>query len=166
MTVDPYQISGGNTVSGGTLILTAFTAGVSFTTTKVRYYVGTAATSSATGTGIGLFSLNATDDGTLIASVAGVSLWAGFTGVATQTWASSASIVAGQRYAVGIVNVLGSGNPALFSGALPVTFAAEEILTPFLFQTINTVSSIPASFVHGSFANNVSQRTPFFFVVL
>lgn len=165
-TLDPATVQSSNSLSSSTLYLVAFTAAASFTTTKIRYYVGTAATSSGAGTGVGLYSLNATDDGTLIASISNVSLFTGATGAFTQTWSASTTITAGNRYAVAFLNVVNSGNPALFSAVYPLTYDPEMFVTPFIFQTIGAQSSLPASFSHTSLGNNTSQRTPFYAVVL
>ena len=113
------------------LSLTFFTSPISFTTTQVRYVVTAAAASSASGTSIGLYSIDASDNGTLIASVSSTTLFTSTT-LAAVNWAASASIVAGGRYAVGFLNVVSSGTPTI-AGANPgnnATMASEIALAP------------------------------------
>ena len=131
--------------ASGNMYLTFFTAAVSFTTTQVQYIVGTATTTETAGTGIGLFSVDASDNGTLIASVASTTLFAA-TGTQTGTWAASTAIAAGSRYALGWV-WNGTGSCNLYG--LPVPRADTGLGTTPRFMGFKTATSI-ASFTAAS----------------
>ncbi len=112
-TIDPATTAlTGSNLTSQVLFVTCFTAAASITTTQVRYNVTTAAAVSNAGTSIGLYSMDASDNGTLIASIVSTSLFTS-TGSITQTWAASTAITAGSRYAVAFLNVANSGTPAV-----------------------------------------------------
>lgn len=136
-TFEPILASSTVTLSGGGTQYTFFTSPISFTTAQVRYALSTAATSSGAGTSIGLYSVDSSDNGTLIASVSSTTLFSSGAGTTiTKSWAVSAAITAGQRYALGFLNITGSGSVGL--AAAPVQNSAmssignEMALTPRL----------------------------------
>lgn len=113
-TFEPMLATGTVSLSGGGTQYTFFTSPISFTTTQIRYAIATSVSSSGSGTSIGLYSVDASDNGTLIASISSTTLFSTGGGqTITKSWAASASIVAGQRYAVGFLNITGSGTVIL-----------------------------------------------------
>lgn len=112
-TMDPTTLNNSFlTLTSSTLFLVFFTAPISITTTQVRYIVGSAATSVTSGS-VGLYSIDASDNGTLVASVSSASAFTSANTVVTQSWAASTAITAGSRYAVGFLSVVTGTVPTL-----------------------------------------------------
>lgn len=146
-TLSPHAFAN-HTLSTGVLYVSCFTAVASITTANVRYVVQTLCASSAAGTSIGLYSMDASDNGTLIASVASTTL---FTtgGAITKAWASPVAITGGSRYAVAFLNINGSGNPVM-AGCATGTFNSAEFFTTPILSGTRSGQSAQASFTIGN----------------
>lgn len=112
-----------------TLFVNAFIAPVSITAATCSVYVDGTGTTS-TSTTVGLYSLDAADNGTLIATGTGATTIFNTQGLKTFTYAVPVAITAGSRYAVGILQNGGSvagltGHPGSGNGTL-------KFLTPLV----------------------------------
>jgi hypothetical protein len=136
----------------GIMRLAYFTALKSETTTAVRVGTGTtAAAATPTLCRIGLYSIAANGDGTLVASIANdTTLFAGASTSYTRSWSTPYAKVAGQRYAVGLLVVSGATTPTLNGVAL--SSSAEAAVAPRLAGLISGQTDLPSSFVAGDVA--------------
>lgn len=147
--------------SNQVLRLTYFRARKSETSTQVRLICGgTAAAATPTLIRIGVFSIDSSGNGTLIAStVSDTALFAAANTAYTKSWASSFSKVAGQIYALGVIVVTGVASPTLVGSAGSNGLAVEWGLDPRLTGSISGVSDLPASFTAGTVATlTTTQR--------
>lgn len=149
-TMDPLATLVSNNLTNGSVFWSFFTAVASYTTTQVRFVLAGAATLSNSGTSIGLYSVDATDNTTLIASVVSTSLFTGATGVTTASWAVAAALTAGSRYAVGFLNVVNSGTPSLVGTTVPTTVMQNELAVVPRLSAVRSGQSSQASTVVGS----------------
>lgn len=144
------------------LQLTYFTARKTETTTQVRIIAGNTASSSLTLARIGLYSIAANGDGTLVAStVSDTTLLNATTTPYTKSWAASYAKAAGQRYAVGVLPI-GTGAGSLI-GISQTGFAAELALAPRIGGKLSGQSDLPSTFTDASLATIVG---PYWAVVL
>lgn len=154
-TMDPFAASATVSLPNQTLVLTFFTAPISETTTKIRYGVNTAET-AATFSGIGLYSVDALDNLSLIASITGNTLFVA-TGSQSVSWTASASVTAGQRLALGCLSVTAGTTPILDGrGFDAVGLPGEFATVPHLLATVTGQSTLPSSVAVGSLATSVS----------
>jgi hypothetical protein len=147
----------------GTMRLSYFTARKSETTTQIRVISGsTAAAATPTLVRIGLFTIDASDGGTLVAStVSDTALFAATNTAYTRSWSSSYAKTAGARYAVGVLVVTGAAAPTL--AGVNFSAAAEGGIAPRISANVSSQTDLPASFVAGSLASSGSR---FYAVVL
>jgi hypothetical protein len=153
-------------LASGQLKLTYFTAHKTETTTQVRVISGsTAAGATPTLVRLGLYSVAANGDLTLVASTANdTTLFAAVNSIYTRSWSSSYVKVAGQRYALGIVLVTAAATPIIAGKPSPTAMygsgelAASPRLTGFSNQT-----DLPATLAAGSVGSN---QQPFYGVIL
>lgn len=138
--------SGGITMTSGTLRLTFFTARKTETTTQVRVISGgTAAGATPTLCRVGLYAVDATGDGTLVASIPNdTALFATQLTAYTRSWSVALAKVAGIRYALGDLVVTGATAPTLV-GAIPVS-SAELAVAPRLSGILTGQTDLPAGF--------------------
>jgi hypothetical protein len=132
------------TTSNGALRLTYFTAASSFTATKLQFQSGTTA-AGATPTLIrfGLYSVATSGDLTLVASTANdTSLCAAATTLYTRALTSSYSVVAGQRYAFGMLITTAAAAPTMLGGSIGGTIGA---LAPRLNGAVTGLTDLPAT---------------------
>jgi hypothetical protein len=142
-TYNPAACANSTGSIGSHTYLMPFTAPVSLTTTHVKYIV-TAAGSTGT---VSLYSLDSSDNGTLIASVTG-SIF-GSTGVITQSWAASATVTAGTRYAIGFTAA--AGTPTFQATSIAAN-STETLAVPFLTGQLSTAT--PSTFLQSALSAN------------
>lgn len=155
-TLPRLQVTSTSSATGtGNLRLTYFTAQKTETTTQVRVISGgTAAAATPTLVRIGLYLIDGSDGGTLVAStVSDTALFAATNTVYTRSWSTPYAKVAGQRYALSVLVVTGAAAPTL-AGHAALASAAGEVTTvaPRLSATFSGQTDLPASFATGSLA--------------
>lgn len=134
------------------LRLTYFTPRTSETITQVRVLSGTTA-AGATPTLIrfGIYRIDATGAGTLIASTANdTALLAAASTTYTKTLEAAWSKVAAQRYAFGVLVVTAAAFPTMQGFASTGAATNEPIPVPKYAGLIGSVTDLPASFVDGT----------------
>jgi hypothetical protein len=150
-----------NTVLGssGSMRLTYFTPEKSVVASNVRVITGTtAAAATPTLCRIGLFSVAANGDLTLIGSTPNdTTLFAAASTAYSKALSASATLLAGQRYAMGILVVSGVGVPS-FQGQVPVLLASEGAMAPALASVLSGQTDLPSSVAVGSLSFATNQR--------
>lgn len=139
--------------------LSYFTGRKSETSTQVRIYTGaTAAGATPTLARVGLYTIAANGGGTLVASTANdTALFATLNTAYTKAWSAPYAMVAGQRYALGVLVVTAAALPT-FQGALPFPGAAAELMVAeVLTANLTGQADLPASFASGSLAISGSR---------
>jgi hypothetical protein len=137
-------------VATQSLRLAYFTARKTETTTQVRVITGgTAAAATPTICRIGLYSIAANGNGSLVASTANdTALFAGLTTAYTRSWTTPYAKVAGTRYALGILVVSGAATPTFVGQS--IGNAAEAAVAPALSAALTGQSDLPSSFTAGA----------------
>lgn len=145
----------GISLASQALRLTFFTARKTETTTQVRLSTGsTAAGATPTLCRIGLWTVDASDNGTLVASTANdTALFAAASTSYTRSWSSSYAKIAGQRYAVGPLVVTAATAPTVV-GVIP---NVDTSITPRLSSVITGLSDLPSTFTGASLPVNVNR---------
>lgn len=140
------------TTGTGNLRLSFFTARKSETSTQARMVSGsTAAAATPTLVRWGLYSIAANGDGTLVASIANdTTLFAAINTAYTRSWSVAYAMVAGQRYALGLLVVSGAAAPTIL-GSVSVD-SNESAVAPRLTGNISGQADLPASFLAASVA--------------
>lgn len=135
-------------VASGELRLTYFTARKTEPSTQVRVPTGgTAAAATPTLCRIGLYTVAANGNGTLVAAIANdTALFAATFTAYTRTWASPVAKVAGRRYAVGILVVTAAATPTFAGVNAAGSVASEATVVPRLSGTLTGQTDLPASF--------------------
>lgn len=143
----------GNLQTGtGQLILTYFTARKTETINNVRTMTQSTGAGTPTLCKVGIYSVAAGGDLTLVASTANdTTMWAGTFSGYTRALSSSWSKVAGQRYAFATLFV-GTTGPRLF-GVSPA-LGAEGGTAPRINGSVAGQSDLPASIAAGSVTNS------------
>lgn len=127
------------------LHLTFFTARKTETTTQVRTYNTTAAAATPTLCRIGLYSVDSSGNGTLVAATANdTTLWNTASTSFTRSWAVPYAKVAGQRYAVANLCITGAALPNLL--CMSTTANPENFISPITCGRITGQADLPASF--------------------
>lgn len=149
---------GSLTMTSGALRLSYFECRKTESTTGVRVISGsTAAAATPTLCRIGLYELDASNNGTLVASVANdTTIFAATTTVYTRSWSTPYTKVRGRRYAVGVLVVSGTTMPTLAGMTSPPT-TAELTLAPRLTGNIGSQTDLPASFTAGSVGTSFTR---------
>ncbi|HEY9417892.1 MAG TPA: hypothetical protein VIQ30_24295, partial [Pseudonocardia sp.] len=142
-----------------TLRLTYFVARKSETTTQVRIISGsTAAAATPTLCRIGLYSIDGSGNGTLVASIASdTALFAATNTAYTRSWSSSYAKVAGQRYALGVLVVSSAALPTIAGIAFATAAGTELGIDPRLTGSIGAQADLPSTFTAGSVAVSPSR---------
>ena len=136
----------------GSMRFSYFTSRKSETTTQVKVYVGgTAAGATPTVCRIGLYTVAASGDLTLVASTANDTALFNSSGAVTKAWSSSYAKVSGTRYAVGLVVVSGATMPT-FSGSV-IGQGVEALVAPALSSSLAGQTDLPSSVAAGSLGN-------------
>jgi hypothetical protein len=141
----------------GIFCISCFTARKTETTTQVRLGSGSpAAGATPTLCQVGLYTLDSSDNGTLVASTANdTSLFAGVGTYYTRSWVAPYQKIAGQRYAIGLLIVTAFTPPSLVGALAPaVVVGIEWGMTPRITGRITGQSSLPSSFLGSSLANS------------
>lgn len=142
--------------SSGQLRMTNFSARKSETTTQVRVYSGaTAAAATPTLCRIGMYLLDSSGDGTLVAATDNdTTLFASTLTAYTRSWATPYAKVAGQRYAIGVLVVSATTMPSLHGHPLGALSGSEVGVAPALGGMLTGQADLPASFTAGSLIGN------------
>ena len=145
-----YSITGDLSFSSGVLALGAWTAVTSGIATSVRVGVGATAAAGLTYAAVGIYSIDGSGNGTLVAStgdVHGSAFGSTFTAYDLAFSGGNFNRQAGKRYAVGILCV-GTTPPSFGSANFPNYVFGQ--LQPWLNGGIGSLSVLPASFAAGS----------------
>jgi hypothetical protein len=142
------------------LRLTYFTALRDVASTQVRLFTGgTAAGATPTVARVGLYSIAANGDGTLVASTANDTALFGTQNTAyTKSWSAPYAVVKGTRYALGVLVVTGATAPTLAGTVAPQnSIQTEWLVAPAIAASITAQADLPASFVAGSLGGSASR---------
>lgn len=145
----------GVTQNTGVLRLSYFTAYKTETVTQARVIVaGTAAAATPTLVRLGLYLIDGSDGGTLVASTTNDTTLLAATNTAySKAFSASYTKVAGQRYALGLLVVSGAATPSMFGNSVMINHTAEYGIAPRLSATITGQTDLPSSFVAGGLTN-------------
>lgn len=159
--VFPRSMILGNSLASTTqnLRMTYFTARKSETSSQVRVVSGaTAAGATPTLCRVGLYTVDGNDDATLVASIANdTTLFAAANTAYTRSWTTPYALVAGQRYAVGILVVTSATAPT-FSGTPLITgAAAEAAIKPRMTGTLTGQADLPSTASSASMAASANR---------
>lgn len=150
-----HGASEGAATVASTLALTGFNAPFSMTATKLRMVTGgTAAGATPTLCRYGLYSVDASGNLTLVGStVNDTTLFAGTHTVYEKAMSASVDIVAGQRYACGVLVVTAAAAPSFLGATVPTAGGATIGLeAPVRFGSVSGQADLPASVAVGSVA--------------
>lgn len=143
------------TNGSGQLRMTMFTARKTEVTTQVRTLTQTPAASGATLCRIGLYLVDDSDGGTLVASVANdLTLWTAVSTAYTRSWSSSYQMVAGQRYALAWLAV--ATTAPNFAGAMQFQpqGQSEANVNPRILGLIVSQTDLPSSYTNSQLGAN------------
>lgn len=140
--------------TSGTLAMSFFTADKTETISNLTVYTGsTAAGATPTLCRMGIYELDSSGNGTLVASTANDTTLFAATGTAyTKALSSSFTKVAGKRYATALLVVTGATAPT-FHGPTPLNNAVVSTvlaLAPAVNGRLTDQTDLPASFTAGS----------------
>ncbi|GAA4824362.1 right-handed parallel beta-helix repeat-containing protein [Streptomyces ziwulingensis] len=143
-------------MSSGTLRLGYFTARRTATVTALRINSGsTAAGATPTLVRAGLYSVDSAGALTLMSAITSdTTLLAAALTTYSRTLAAPQQVVAGQRYAIGVMVVTGATAPTL-TGCLAAT-AGENSISPQLCSVITGQSDLPSSLAAGALSTTQS----------
>ncbi|MCE5291592.1 MAG: hypothetical protein LLG14_20465 [Nocardiaceae bacterium] len=143
----------GLTWSSGSLRLSYFTARKSETETTVIVYTGqTAAGATPTLCRVGLYSVAANGDLTLVGSIANdTTLFAAASTKYTRSLSSSVALVAGNRYALGLLVVTSAAMPSFIGGGLPFSASLDA---PAVAASLSGQTDLPSSITAASLGNS------------
>lgn len=149
--------SGTNVTTTQTLRLSYFDCRKSESTTAVRVISGgTAAAATPTLVRIGLYTIDSTGAGTLVASTANdTALFATTATVYTKSWSVAYNKVRGTRLAVGVLVVSAVATPTLAGKG--ITSTAEVSLAPRKTGSISGQTDLPSSFTGASVSSSFSR---------
>jgi len=140
--------------TSGTFIATYFTADHSFLASTLTMYVGsTAAAPTPTLCRLGLYSCNANDDLTLVASTANdTSLYRNAYGTNVVPLTAPYQLVAGQRYAIGYLTVSAATMPNFHGLQYPGSATVNTIvrLAPAIVGRLLSQTDLPATITQTS----------------
>lgn len=149
--------AGTNVTTTQVLRLSYFDCRKSESTTGVRIISGgTAAGATPTLVRIGLYLIDSSGNGTLVASTTNdTALFASTATVYTRSWSTPYNKIRGTRLAVGVLVVSSATTPTLAGKAL--TSTAEVSLAPRKTGSISSQSDLPSSFTAGSVSSSFSR---------
>lgn len=137
------------TLSNGNFRAVFFTCRRSATITGIRTYVTATAQAGATLARIGLYTVDASDNLTLVASTANdTSLWTSASANVTKSLSSSYAVTRGLRYAVGMIVVGSSTAPVI--GGMTANASTELAVVPRINCLLGSQTDLPASVAVGS----------------
>ncbi len=136
----------------------AFTARRPGLTTGVRGYTGTTpAGATPSLIRIGLYQLNASDGGTLIASTPNdTALFNVANTQWTKAWSVAVTLAPAQRYALGVLVVTAAAAPTLVGAVQANIMQNENLIFPFGAALIPSQSDLPGSFAAGSLLSSIN----------
>jgi hypothetical protein len=140
-------------LSTGTLRLSYFTAVKTETITQVRTYSGSAAAATPTLCKMGVYSVDASGNLTLLAATANdTALWAAANTTYTRSLTTSFTKVAGQRYAAAQLCVTAGTAPTVLCGSSGAGSTMNSIMAdaPRLGGAVTAVADLSASIAAGS----------------
>lgn len=147
----------GSAVSMGasqSMRLTYFTASVSGTFTQLKTISSTTAAGATPSLcKMGLYSVDASGNGTLVASTASdTTLWSAANTVYTSATQASYTVTKGQRYALAVLVVTAAAVPTVVGASMAGSAAANATMaeSPRLAGALNGQSDLPASFTDAS----------------
>jgi Pectate lyase superfamily protein len=147
-------VSSGIFVTSGEMTMSCFTAEKTETITTLTCWTGsTAAAATPTLCRLGIYSLAANGDGTLIASTPNdTTLFSATNATYTRTLSVPWSKVRGQRYAFALLVVTTVATPTFHGQAFPATAVSATIngVMPRLVSRLSGQTDLPASFVNGA----------------
>jgi hypothetical protein len=151
------------TAATGVLKLTYFTARKTETTTQVRVITGgVAAAATPTICRIGLYTIDASLAGALVASTTNdTTLFSSTNTAYTKSWTSSYAKLSGQRYALATIVVSAAATPNWTGEATVASTAAraENAIDPRVNGILTAQSDLPSSFTNASLSNIVDSRS-------
>lgn len=162
----PRSAVSSNATSQGTGLhrLTYFTAITGFLSSQVRLFSGgTAAAATPTLARVGLYTVAANGDGTLVASTPNdTALFASTNTAYTKSWSTPYTLVKGQRYALGVLVVTAATAPSLTGQAFQVGTlpGAAPRITGGLTGQADLLSSFLGATVGDSSARNYGVILP------
>lgn len=140
-------------IGGSNLYLTYFTARKSETITQLRGYTSAAAGATPTLCRLGLYTIDASGNGTLVAATANdTTIWSAATSVFTRALLASYATAAGQRYAIGTVCVTAASLPSLL--CLQMLGNPEPLMSPITCGRLASQTDLPASFLGSALASS------------
>lgn len=135
--------------AGNGLVLVSVTSPISITAAKINIYITTAGSAGPTTSQLGLFTIAANGNGTLIASTSSTSNF-NTTGILSFNLTVPVAVTAGTRYAVGIIQSNGTG-PTLYAlhngGSNQSTLS---LVNPWCFVLRGGITTMPASFTYAN----------------
>jgi uncharacterized membrane protein (Fun14 family) len=146
----------------GDLFLCGFTAPNSFTSTKGAIFVGTAGAGGVHGF-LALYTVDSANNCTLVAVTADTPTAFQTTGIVSLNWITPVNVVAGTRYAIGVL--ANSSTAPVFPVNL-ATIGVIPLVAPFIiaFTGGGTLVAIPATIAAGSLT--AFTETPYFEVLM
>lgn len=138
--------SAGVTPATGVCHFTTFRALLTGNRQTIRWQNGSVAPVTGTYAAVGLYSINAAGDVTLLAQSAPIAAWAGAFAVNTAVLASAVPVVAGNLYAVGNLQV--ATTPCSMQGA--IFLPAISANAPVMARTIAAQAALPASVLNAN----------------
>jgi hypothetical protein len=161
-TMPRLNASGNVTMPNGNFRVAFFTARKTETVTQVRTVTNSQGQVGATLLRIGVYSVDASDNLTLIASTAhDATLWAAASTAYTKALSASFSKVRGTRYAIGAIEV-GTSQAANLIGDISLS-GAETAVLPHICAVMTGQTDLPASVAVGSL---VASGTALYAVLL
>jgi hypothetical protein len=140
--------------------LTFFTARAAGSSTQARTRSGvTAAGATPTLCKLGLYLVDASDNGTLVAATANTtSLWAAANTAYTPAWVTPYTMILGQRYALGQLIVTSQTAPVWTGYALMAAAQAECDTVPRLTGGVPGLSDLPSLFTAAALVSTPNRH--------
>lgn len=139
-------------ITSGDVRLTFFTARKSETTAQVRVLTGgTGAAATPTVCRLGLYLVDGSGDGTLVASTSNdTALFSASATAYTKSWSTPYAKIGGRRYALGIIVVTAAATPT-FVGLGPAgSVSSENAMAPRIAGLVSGQADLPASFTEAA----------------
>lgn len=138
-------------ITNGNFRGTYFTCHKSQTITAIRTLVGGTNQIGATLCRIGLYTVDSSDNLTLVASTANdTNLWNTANATVDKSLSSSYAVTRGNRYAIGLLVVGSSQAPTI--GGIQLTNSAAGAISPRMAFLVGSQTDLPSSILVGSMA--------------
>jgi hypothetical protein len=137
---------------------------VAITPRQDKLSTGVRMSTSATGAAatptlirIGLYTINAAGDGTLVASTPNdTALFSAINTIYDKNWSVPYQVIAGTRYAVGLLVVSGATTPSMIGAAQGNSMQTENIVLPWCAVVLTGQANLPASFLYASLSTSAN----------